>query len=87
MMPRPRIGVIIPTSNRMTEPQFQHYAPHALGVHFTRARITGRWRAPVAELAPEVARAASMLADAKVDLILFIAPAPRCRRGARATPR
>ena len=69
--PLARIGVIIPTSNRLTEPQFHYYAPQELGIHFARARITGRWARSTAELAPEVARAASTLADAKPDLIVF----------------
>ena len=30
--PRARIGLIIPSVNRMTEPQFNHYAPDGLGV-------------------------------------------------------
>jgi maleate cis-trans isomerase len=70
-VPVARIGVILPTSNRLIEPQFQHYAPAGLGVHFERARITGRWDRPIAELAPEVARAALSLADVKPDLIVF----------------
>jgi maleate isomerase len=69
--PLAHIGVIIPTSNRLTEPQFQHYAPHGLGLHFARARITGRWARPIADLAPEIAWAASALADTKPDLIVF----------------
>jgi maleate isomerase len=66
-----RLGVILPSSNRLIEPQFAHFAPAALGVHFSRARITGKWARPLAELGPEVARAADTLADAKPDLILF----------------
>jgi maleate isomerase len=69
--PVARIGVILPTSNRMIEPQLPHYAPNNLGVHFARAQLTGRWKKPIAELAPEVARAAVTLADAKPDLIVF----------------
>jgi len=30
--PRARIGLIIPSVNRMTEPQFNHYAPEGLGI-------------------------------------------------------
>ena len=69
--PLARIGVIIPTSNRLIEPQFQHYAPVELGVHFARAQITGKWERPLSGLAPEIARAARTLADAKPDLIVF----------------
>jgi maleate isomerase len=69
--PVARIGVILPTSNRMIEPQLPFYAPANLGVHFARAQLTGRWKKPVAELLPEVARAAITLADARPDLIVF----------------
>lgn len=79
--PKARIGVILPTSNRMIEPQFVRYAPDDLGVHFARARITGKWEAPVAKLLPEIARAASMLADSKPDLIVFNCTATSMKEG------
>src|SRR5262249_42154429 len=34
--PRARIGMIIPSVNSMTEPQFNHFAPPGLGVHVAR---------------------------------------------------
>jgi maleate cis-trans isomerase len=37
--PRARIGMIIPSVNSMTEPQFNHFAPPGLGVHVARARL------------------------------------------------
>lgn len=79
--PKARIGVILPTSNRMIEPQFMHYLPADLGVHFARARITGKWAAPIAELVPEIARAASALADSKPDLIVFNCTATSMKEG------
>jgi hypothetical protein len=39
--PRARIGMIIPSVNSMTEPQFNHFAPPGLGVHVARARRRG----------------------------------------------
>jgi maleate cis-trans isomerase len=69
--PLARIGVILPTSNRLIEPQFVHYAPVELGIHFARAQLTGRWKKPLVDLAPEIARAAITLADARPDLIVF----------------
>lgn len=80
--PKARIGVIFPTTNRMIEPQFVHYAPAELGVHFARARITGKWEAPIAKLIPEIARAASTLADSKPDLIVFNCTATSMKEGA-----
>jgi maleate isomerase len=70
-VPLARIGLIIPSVNRLSEPQFTHFAPAGLGIHVTRARIAGKWRKPVAELAPIIAQAAGVLADATPDLIVY----------------
>jgi maleate isomerase len=69
--PRARIGLIIPSVNRMTEAQFNHYAPETLGVHVARGRVAGEPGRTVAELGDEIAYAAGTLADAKPDLIIF----------------
>jgi maleate cis-trans isomerase len=66
-----RIGLIVPSSNRMTEPQFHRYAPAGIGVHVARAQITGRHRKPIAALLDEVGRAASSLGDARCDPVVF----------------
>jgi maleate isomerase len=70
-VPAARIGLIIPSVNRLSEPQFTHFAPPGLGIHVTRARIAGKWRKPVTELAPVIAQAAGALADASPDLIVY----------------
>ncbi len=69
--PRARIGLIIPSVNRMTEAQFNHYAPDGLAVHVARGRVAGEPGRSVAELSDEIAHAAGTLADAKPDLIVF----------------
>ncbi len=69
--PRARIGLIIPSVNRMTEPQFNHYAPDGLGIHVARGRVAGEPARTVAELTDEIAHAAGTLADAHPDLIVF----------------
>ena len=69
--PRARIGLIIPSVNRMTEPQFNHYAPEGLGIHVARGRVAGEPSRTVAELTDEIAHAAGTLADAHPDLIVF----------------
>lgn len=69
--PRARIGLIIPSVNRMTEAQFNHYAPPTLGVHVARGRVAGEPVRTVAELTDEIAHAAGTLADAGPDLIVF----------------
>jgi maleate cis-trans isomerase len=70
-VPAARIDLIIPSVNRLSGPQFTHFAPPGLGIHVTRARIGGKWRKPIAELAAVIAQAAGALADASPDLIVY----------------
>ncbi len=69
--PRARLGLIIPSSNRLAEPQFRHYAPAALGIHVTRLRMTGPWHRPLPETHDAIRMAAGALADARCDAIAF----------------
>jgi maleate cis-trans isomerase len=69
--PLARIGLIIPSSNRLTEPQLRHFAPPELGIHVTRLQMTGKWNRPLSQLTEDIERAASALADAKVDIVVF----------------
>lgn len=66
-----RIGLIIPSSNRMTEPQFHRYAPAGVAVHIARVQMTGRHKKPIAQLLDDIGRAASSLADARCNPIVF----------------
>ena len=68
---RARIGMIIPSVNSMTEPQFNRFAPPALGVHVARARVAGEWKRPLAMMADEIATSAKLLSDVAPDLIVF----------------
>jgi maleate cis-trans isomerase len=69
--PRARIGLIIPAVNTLSEPQFNRFAPAALGVHITRARVSGEWKRPLAEMGGEIAMAAKLLSDCEPNLIVF----------------
>src|SRR5436190_5018246 len=69
--PLARIGMIIPSVNSMTEPQFNHFAPPGLAVHVARARVAGPWKRPLAEMAGEIATSAKLLSDVAPDLIVF----------------
>src|SRR3954471_4641065 len=69
--PLARVGLIIPSSNRLSESQLRHFAPPELGIHVTRLQMTGRWNRPLSALGQDLDRAASSLADARVDLIVF----------------
>src|SRR5947199_1990949 len=66
-----RIGLIIPSSNRMTEAQFHRYAPAGIGIHVARVQMTGRHKKPIAMLLDEVGRAAAALADARCNPVVF----------------
>ncbi|MPZ55487.1 MAG: hypothetical protein GEU91_03110 [Rhizobiales bacterium] len=69
--PRARVGLIIPSVNRMTEPQFNRYAPPGLRVHVARGRIAGHVKGTPEELTKEIERAALTLMDCGPDLIVF----------------
>src|SRR5947209_13831099 len=69
--PLARIGMIIPSVNSMTEPQFNHFAPPGLAVHVARARVAGPWKRPLAAMAEEIATSAKLLSDVAPDLIVF----------------
>jgi maleate cis-trans isomerase len=69
--PLARVGLIIPSSNRLTEPQMRYFAPAELGVHVTRLQMTGKWNRPLSALTDDITRAAGALADAKVDIVVF----------------
>jgi maleate isomerase len=68
---RARVGLMIPSSNRLTEPQFRHFMPRDVGVHVTRVQMTGRHAKPLGPLLEDVERAAGALGDAKCDVVVF----------------
>ncbi len=65
------IGLIIPSGNRLTEPQFNQYLPSGVGAHVTRLRMTGKFRKPLAELQRPLIEAAEALSDLQPSLIVF----------------
>ena len=68
---RARIGLIIPSVNTYSEPQFTHFAPDGLGIHVARARVAGQWKRPLPDMASEIATAAKLLSDCHPNLIVF----------------
>jgi maleate cis-trans isomerase len=68
---RAKVGLIIPSVNSMSEPQFTHFAPRGLGIHVARARVAGQWKRPLPAMADEIATSAQLLADVVPDLIVF----------------
>jgi maleate cis-trans isomerase len=69
--PRARIGFIIPSSNRMVEPQMVRYAPAGVQPHFIRIGMTNRHKRPLPELMPTILSAVELLMDSKCDIIVF----------------
>jgi maleate isomerase len=65
------IGLIIPSSNRLTEPQFNAYVPAHVGIHVTRLRMTGKFRKPLSELQRPLAEAAEAISDVKPGVVVF----------------
>lgn len=66
-----RIGLIIPSSNQLTEPEYHRFLPDGVLAHVARLRMTGANKLPLAELLPRIADAAMALADAKCHVIAF----------------
>jgi maleate isomerase len=65
------VGLIIPSGNRLTEPQFNRYMPPEVGIHVTRLRMTGKFRKPFSELKRSLVEAAEALSDIKPSMIVF----------------
>jgi maleate isomerase len=81
MTSQSRIGLIIPSSNRLTEPQFHQYAPSGVGIHVTRLRMTGPWHKPLGELREALVDAAGALSDAAPGIIVFHCTASSMEEG------
>jgi maleate cis-trans isomerase len=69
--PEPRIGLIIPSSNSLTEPQFHRYLPPGVTAHVTRLRMAGKFRKPLEALRPALIEAAQALSDVRPTIIVF----------------
>lgn len=66
-----RIGLIIPSSNRMVEQEMVRHVPPGVTAHVARLRMTGAHRMPIDPLLPRVEEAAATLVDARCDAVAF----------------
>ncbi|MFM2128802.1 MAG: hypothetical protein RL477_348 [Pseudomonadota bacterium] len=87
MTPKARLGIILPSSNRLCEPQFIHFAPPGLGVHFNRMRMTGPWHKPVDQMMDKIREVAGALGDSGCDAIVFNCTGTSMEEGPEAEAR
>jgi maleate isomerase len=68
---RLRIGAILPSGNTSVEPELAAMAPPGIRFFFTRAALTGSTEQELMGMAAGAGAAAKLLADARVDWIIF----------------
>jgi maleate isomerase len=66
-----RVGLIIPSSNRMVEQEMVPAFPQGVTAHVTRLRMTGANHLAFEELLPRLEEATRALADARCDVVAF----------------
>ena len=76
-----RIGLIIPSSNRMVEQEMARHVPPDVCLHVARVRMTGPHHAPLDQLLPRIEDAARTLMDAKCDVVAFHCTATSMQEG------
>ncbi len=68
---RLKIGMLLPSSNRVAEPEIPAMLPEGVSLHTTRLKLTGSTREELLGMTEKVEEGAALLADADVDLIGF----------------
>jgi maleate isomerase len=66
-----RVGIIIPSSNRMVEQEMLQAFPSGVQPHVTRLRMTGPNRGPLASVLPRIEEATRALTDARCAVVAF----------------
>jgi maleate isomerase len=66
-----RVGLIIPSSNRMAEQEMVPAFPAGVQAHVTRLRMTGANHLSVDQLLPRIEEATRALVDARCDVVAF----------------
>lgn len=70
-VPPLKIGMLLPSSNSMAEPEIQRMLPPGVNVLTTRLKLAGSSKAALLGMTEKIEEASSLLADAAVDLIVF----------------
>jgi maleate isomerase len=76
-----RVGLIIPSSNRMVEDEMIHAFPSGVRAHVTRLRMTGDSKGPLDKLMPKIEEAARALVDARCEAVAFHCTANSMQEG------
>jgi maleate isomerase len=66
-----RVGLIVPSSNRMAEQEMVPGFPPGVTAHVTRLRMTGANHLAIDQLLPRIEEATRALADARCDVVAF----------------
>jgi maleate isomerase len=76
-----RVGLIIPSSNRMVEQEMIQAFPAGVRSHVTRLRMTGANRGPLDTALPRIEEAARALTDASCEVVAFHCTANSMQEG------
>ncbi len=68
---RARIGILIPSSNTTMEPEFNEMAPEGVSIHASRMKLVEVTEESLIKMEEYAERAAKLLVDANVDLIVY----------------
>ena len=82
-----RIGLIIPSSNRMVEGEMVRHLSPGIVAHVARLRMTGAYHVPLDRLLDRVGDAAATLTDARCDVVAFHCTANSMSEGAAGEAR
>jgi maleate isomerase len=76
-----RVGLIIPSSNRMVEQEMARFFPPGVTPHVARLRMTGPHHMPLEALLPRIEEATRTLTDARCDVVAFHCTATSMEEG------
>jgi maleate isomerase len=76
-----RIGLLVPSSNTVQEPEFWSALPKGIMLHATRMRLSQVEASSTLRIVEEIETESAKLADADVDVIVLAATAPSSRNG------
>ena len=68
---RLRLGMLLPSSNQVAEPELPSMLPDGVAVHTTRLKLVGGGPEQLLKMTEKVEEAAELVADAGADLIVF----------------